>query len=241
MLLRVQVTRLAPLFVAAALLHAPAYAQTPEDAGPSPAAEPEAAQTPRLPDDIRAFASAPLRWRGREWLKFAGVFATVGVAYHYDDKVHEHFANDGEPNYHEVADAMPSAFVFGGMWFAAKLAHNEEARWESSVMRRAIVLETLGSEVMKVAFRRKRPGPGRAGGSLGRRRAVVPVRTHGDCVCDRHGARGVGRRQTALVAPRHRLRTGCEHRLSAARSRCALAVRYRRRRRARASCRPGSS
>jgi membrane-associated phospholipid phosphatase len=55
---------------------------------------------------------------------------------------------------------MPAALVFGGTWFAAKLARNEEARWEAAVMRRAIVLETLGSEVMKVAFRRKRPGPG---------------------------------------------------------------------------------
>ncbi len=151
--------KLTAALVAAALLPTPAFAQT-EDPGPAPASGPEPAQITRLPDDIRAFASAPLRWRGREWLKFAGVFATVGVAYHYDDKVRAHFSNDGEPNYHEVVDAMPSAFVFGGMWFAAKLAHNDEARWESSVMRRAIVLETLGSEVMKVAFRRKRPGPG---------------------------------------------------------------------------------
>ena len=152
-------TKLLSMLLAAVVLHTQAYAQAPEDAGP-PAATPEPAQITRLPDDIRAFASAPLRWRGPEWLKFAGVFATVGVAYHYDDKIHAHFSNEGEPNYREVIDAMPSAFVFGGMWFAAKLAHNEEARWESSVMRRAIVLETLGSEVMKVAFRRKRPGPG---------------------------------------------------------------------------------
>ena len=55
---------------------------------------------------------------------------------------------------------MPSAFVFGGMWFADKLAHSEEARREHLAMRRAIVLETLSSEVLKVAFRRERPGPG---------------------------------------------------------------------------------
>ena len=146
--------------LAAALVHVPAYAQTAEDAGPSPASEPEATQIARLPDDIRAFAGEPLRWRGREWLRFSGIVAAVGVAYHYDDKVRAHFANNGEPNYHEVADSIPAALVFGGTWFAAKLAHNEEARWESAVMRRAIVLETLGSEVMKVAFRRKRPGPG---------------------------------------------------------------------------------
>lgn len=151
---------LAATLLAAALAHMPACAQTAEDAGPSPASQPEPTQTTRLPDDIRAFATEPARWRGREWLKFAGVVAAVGVAYHYDDKVRAHFANEGEPNYHEVMDAMPSAFVFGGMWFAAKLAHNEEARWESAVMRRAVVLETISSEVAKVAFRRKRPGPG---------------------------------------------------------------------------------
>jgi hypothetical protein len=150
---------IATVLLTAAFVHAPIHAQAQEENGPSPA-PPLPPQTARLPDDLRAYASAPLRWRGPEWMRFAGVVATVGVAYHYDDKVHEHFANDGEPNYHEVADALPSAFVFGGMWFAAKLAHSDEARFESSVMRRAIVLETIGSEVIKVAFRRKRPGPG---------------------------------------------------------------------------------
>ncbi len=151
---------LAAIVLGTVLVPLSAYAQTAEDAGPSPAPEPEPAQTTRLPDDLRAFASEPLRWRGKEWLRFSGVVAAVGVAYHYDDKVRAHFANDGEPNYHEVVDSMPAALVFGGVWFAAKLAHNDEARWESAVMRRAIVLETISSEVMKVAFRRKRPGPG---------------------------------------------------------------------------------
>ncbi|MEO8465686.1 MAG: phosphatase PAP2 family protein [Gammaproteobacteria bacterium] len=150
--------RFAAIVFAAALLQGAAFAQAPGDPGPSPAPEP--AQVARLRDDIKAFATEPARWRGGDWLKVAGIAAAVGVAYHYDDKVHEHFANDGEPNYHEVVDAMPAAFVFGGMWFAAKLGHNEEAQWESLAMRRAFVLETLGSEVMKVAFRRKRPGPG---------------------------------------------------------------------------------
>ena len=152
--------RLAAITLAAALLHGQACAQSPAAPDPSPASEPGPAQAPSLRDDIKAFATEPARWRGRDWIKVAGIAAAVGVAYHYDDKVHEHFARDGEPNYHEVVDAMPAAFVFGGVWFAAKLAGNEEARWESLAMRRAIVLETLSSEVMKVAFRRKRPGPG---------------------------------------------------------------------------------
>ena len=84
----------------------------------------------------------------------------MSLAYQYDDRVRAHYANDGKANYHEVIDTLPTAAVFGGMWFAAKLAHNEEARNEVAAMRRAIVVETVGVEVLKVAFRRKRPGPG---------------------------------------------------------------------------------
>jgi hypothetical protein len=144
------------LLIAAALLATAcaAHAQTASEPGPAPA------DPPGLREDIRAFASAPLRWRGREWLRFAGVLGAVSLAYQYDDRVRAHFANDGEPDYHEVVDAMPSAFVFGGMWFADKLGRSEEARMEHLAMRRAIVLETLSSEVLKIAFRRERPGPG---------------------------------------------------------------------------------
>ena len=46
--------------LAAALAHVPAYAQTPEEAGPSPASESEPAQITRLPDDLKAFATLSL-------------------------------------------------------------------------------------------------------------------------------------------------------------------------------------
>jgi membrane-associated phospholipid phosphatase len=149
---------LAAAILAAALTHG-AGAQPADGAG-SAAEEPGSAQVPSLRDDIKALATEPLRWQRREWLRFGGVAAAVALAYQYDDRVRAQFANDGEPNYHEVADSMPAAFVFGGMWFAAKLAHSEEARWEAGAMRRAVVLETLTVEVLKVAFRRERPGPG---------------------------------------------------------------------------------
>jgi hypothetical protein len=144
--------------LAAALVHMPARAQSEDDAGPSPASAAETA--PILTDDLKAFAREPLRWRRREWLRFAGIAAAVGVAYQYDDDIRARYANDGEPNYHEVADAMPPAILFGATWFADKLAHNEEARREAAAMRRAFVVQTIGTEVLKVAFRRERPGPG---------------------------------------------------------------------------------
>jgi membrane-associated phospholipid phosphatase len=120
----------------------------------------EAEAAPTLREDLKAFAREPLRWRRREWLRFAGVAAAVSVAYQYDDDVHDHYGNDGEPDYHEVADALPPAILFGATWFADKLAHNEEARWEAAAMRRAFVVQTISTEILKVAFRRERPGPG---------------------------------------------------------------------------------
>jgi membrane-associated phospholipid phosphatase len=151
---------LATAILAAAWVHVPARAQTSDEPGPSPASESESAQAPRLPDDLKAFAAAPLRWRGREWLRFSGILAGISVAYQYDDDVRAHHANDGEPDYHEVEDALPPAIVFGATWFRAKLGNDEEAFGEAAMMRRAFVLQTISTEVVKVAFRRERPGPG---------------------------------------------------------------------------------
>jgi membrane-associated phospholipid phosphatase len=142
----------------AALMHLPAIGQTEEGSGDALETVPVEPQT--LGADLKAFVTAPADWRARDWLKFSGVVAAVGVAYRYDDEVRARYANDGEPNYHEVIDSMPAAVTFGGMWFAAKLARSEQALWEVRAMRRAIVIQTISTEVLKVAFRRERPGPG---------------------------------------------------------------------------------
>jgi membrane-associated phospholipid phosphatase len=55
---------------------------------------------------------------------------------------------------------MPAAITFGGMWFAAKLARNPEARWEVDAMRRAFVVNAITVQTLKVAIRRDRPAPG---------------------------------------------------------------------------------
>jgi len=157
-MIRFSTLTFATAILAAALVHMPTRAQSEDDAGPSPAAATE--ETPRLGADLKTFVTEPLRWRRREWLRFAGVAAAVGVAYQYDDDVRDHYGNDGEPDYHEVADAMPPAILFGATWFADKLGHNEDAHRQAAMMRRAFVVQTISTEVLKVAFRRERPGPG---------------------------------------------------------------------------------
>jgi hypothetical protein len=151
--------------LAAALAHLPAPAQ--EADGPSRSAINEVAGAENVPvhpytlgEDLKAFATWPKEWRARDWLKFTGVLAAVNVAYRQDDEIRDHYRNDGEEDYHEALDAMPAAVTFGGMWFAAKVAGNSEARWEVDAMRRAFVVEAISTQLIKVALRRERPGPG---------------------------------------------------------------------------------
>jgi hypothetical protein len=150
----------AVLAAIAVLAHVPAPAQEAE--GPSPFHDPQNVPVHpyTLKEDLKAFATWPKEWKGTDWLKFTGVLAAVNVAYRYDDEVREDYANDGEPDYHEVQDAMPAAMTFGGMWFAAKFAGNEDARWTVDAMRRALVVEVISVQVMKLAIRRDRPAPG---------------------------------------------------------------------------------
>ena len=147
------------LAAAAAVTHVPAPAQ--ETEGPSPAAARNVPVHPyTLGEDLKAFVTWPKEWRARDWAKFTGVLAAVNVAYRRDDDVRDHYRNDGEPDYHEALDAMPAAITFGGMWVAAKVAGNEEARWEVDAMRRAFIVNVISVQTLKVAFRRDRPGLG---------------------------------------------------------------------------------
>ncbi len=163
----------ATLSLAATMLaawpHLPSAAQSAPGAdGPEPAplTQEEAARRnipwhpTTLKEDLIGFATWPKDWNARDWLKFTGVLAAVNVAYRQDDEVHDHYGNPGEPDYHEALDAMPAAMTFGGMWFAAKLARNQEARWEVDAMRRAFVVEAVSVQLLKVALRRERPSPG---------------------------------------------------------------------------------
>ena len=223
---------LATAVLAAAFAHLPVPAQEAE--GPSPFHDPQNVPVHpyTLREDLKAFATWPKEWRGSDWLKFTGVLAAVNVAYRYDDEVHEDYGNPGEPDYHEVEDAMPAAMTFGGMWFAAKLAGNEEARWEVDAMRRALVVEVISVQIMKLAIRRDRPAPGRGKGRLvWPRGPIVSFGAHGGCVRDRHGACGVRRRQTPRVAAYARLRNRSAHRVPTRESRCALVLRHGSRRR----------
>ncbi len=154
-----------PLFATAALAAVLGHLSVPAqeaEGPPAPFHDPQNVPVHpyTLREDLKAFVTWPKEWDGRDWLKFTGVLAAVNVAYRRDDEVHEDYGNPGEPDYHEVEDALPAAMAFGGMWFAAKVKGNKEARSEVDAMRRAFVVNAITVQVLKVAIRRDRPAPG---------------------------------------------------------------------------------
>ena len=150
--------------VASVLACLPAFAQT--TSGPSRIEESAVAQSGGLLiQDIKEFATAPVRWRGREWLQFGAVVAAVGTAYQYDNRVRSHFvsklgANPPQFDIENAQDAAPAALVLGGTWLAATLSHSEDSHREAAAMLRAALFATASSEVLKAAFGRERPGAG---------------------------------------------------------------------------------
>ncbi len=137
--------------------HVPAAAQEAE--GPPPFRDPD--NVPQHPytlrEDLKAFVTWPKEWEGTDWLKFAGVLAAVNVGYRRDEEIRDDYRNDGEPDYHEVQDALPAVMAFGGMWYAAKVKGDKEARSEVDTMRRAFIVNAITVQVLKVAIRRDRP------------------------------------------------------------------------------------
>ena len=149
--------------VAMGLSCLPAVAQTTDDAY-----RVEAQGAPHasgLIDDIKAFATAPVRWRGREWMQLGAVAAAVGTAYQYDNRARSHFVTGSEPNpavrdYENPQDAAPALLAVGGTWLAATLADSDAGRQEAASMLRAALFAATSAEVLKTAFGRERPGPG---------------------------------------------------------------------------------
>lgn len=114
-------------------------------------------------EEIKRFAVSPLHWERRQWLHFGGVLAAVDLAYQYDDKVRNHFRNDGTPNYHEAQDALPAAVVLGTTWLWARASNDEDRRTEANTMIHATVLGAVSVHALKLAIGRKRPGEGGRG------------------------------------------------------------------------------
>jgi hypothetical protein len=122
---------------------------------------PAANESRSIGADIKAYLTAPARWEGKDWLKFGGTLAAIGVAYGRDDDVREHFASDmasgsGVDN-EDLRDALPGGLTLVGTWLYAKIAHDEGRRDEAAAMTEAALLGSTTAFVLKEATGRARP------------------------------------------------------------------------------------
>jgi hypothetical protein len=154
--------RIAPLLAVAlcgsVLPHEPTHAQEPA------AARADRAGPARrgVGSDLKAYVTAPLRWRGRDWLELGGMLAAVGVAYQRDDDVRDHFVPPSDPGTGDTGtsdlhDAVPAAVALGGTWLYATLIDDDDGRREAATMLEAAVFSSAAAFLIKDAAGRERP------------------------------------------------------------------------------------
>lgn len=135
-----------------------AAAQAPVGGSPS---RPETNESRSIGSDIKAYITAPARWEGKDWLKFGGTIAAIGVAYSRDDEVRDHFAPDtasgSRVDNEDLRDALPGGLTLVGTWLYGKITHDEERRDEAAAMTEAALLGSTTALVLKQATGRARP------------------------------------------------------------------------------------
>jgi membrane-associated phospholipid phosphatase len=111
--------------------------------------------------DIGAYATAPVRWDGADWLYFGGAVAAVAAAHSLDGRVRTHFTtattplNGKDPN--SLSDALPAVALVGGTFLYAIAIDDNDGRSETWSMLEAAGLSTATAYVLKFASGRERP------------------------------------------------------------------------------------
>ena len=146
------------LVLAAAALASPAHAQGGAD-GPEPQAKSAAAG---LGADIKAYVTAPLHAKGKQWIAFGAVVGGIAVAHHYDEDVRNHIGPGPavpaeKPDLHEANDALPAALMLGGTWAAGVMFENPDARHEGGTMFEAAAFASVAGYALKAIAGRERP------------------------------------------------------------------------------------
>ncbi len=115
----------------------------------------------RLLAPVKAYATAPLRWRESDWLWFGGSLAAIGVAHQFDGNVRKHFTANNprslSTNTHDVQDALPAALMFVGTWGYANLISDQRGKREAGAMFEAATLSVGTAYIIKFAAGRQRP------------------------------------------------------------------------------------
>ena len=112
--------------------------------------------------DAKAYFTAPLHWTERDWWRFAGALAVVGIAHEFDDDVRTHFASDSEAalssnDSHDARDLLPAALLVTGAWIYAARSPGPARYGELGSMLEAGVFSVASTEILKLSLGRERP------------------------------------------------------------------------------------
>ena len=112
--------------------------------------------------DVKLYATAPLRARRPQWVRFGAALGAVAFAYQFDDDVRERFDTvavmPGEDyDTRDGRDAAPAALAVGGSWLAAVLLDDDDGRREVGSMVEAAALSSAAAYLLKELAGRERP------------------------------------------------------------------------------------
>ncbi len=149
------------LFCAFAAASLPARAEDPAT-GHQTLEETCTTRTQSFTDDIKCYATAPLRWDRGDWTFFGGAVATVALAHHFDGDVRTHFVGEGVPptadsKSYDGHDAIPAAGVVAVTLLYSTIYRDHDGFSESWQMLEAAGFSSATSYLVKYAAGRERP------------------------------------------------------------------------------------
>jgi membrane-associated phospholipid phosphatase len=147
--------------VVVALLSLPARAADPGAEGET-LHETCTTRTESFVDDVKCYATAPIRWDSRDWLFFGGALATVALAHHYDGDVRTHFVGAGiapaaSSKSYDTEDALPAVATVALTGIYALAYQDHDGRSETWQMLEAAGFSSVTSYLVKYAAGRERP------------------------------------------------------------------------------------
>src|SRR5215469_3806273 len=116
----------------------------------------------RTLEDAKAYYTAPLHWKARNWEFFGGALATIAIAHHYDTQARNHYDRGypsplGPKESGELKDILPSAALLVGTWGYAGLIDNHDGKSEAWNMFESAGLSAVDAYALKYIIRREGP------------------------------------------------------------------------------------
>ncbi len=120
--------------------------------------------TLRTLGDAKAYFTAPIHWRTRQWEYFGGALAAIAVAHHYDTQVRTHFVGGSTLPYgpkpkssSTITDALPGFAAFAATWGYAELIGSHAGKSEAWNMLESAGLSFVSAYALKYTIGRERP------------------------------------------------------------------------------------